>query len=141
MNKTIKKTLSYFLIIVLMFGFAANSGDVSAKTMKKRGTYTNTQKKISIKFSSKKIIIKGKMMYGKKLKWFQKKYKNIGKGKKTFRINNNTKYYVSTPGGNMRLSLREAKNRMKTISGNPGVAYFYIFVKNKWAYKIMFTVC
>ncbi len=141
MKKIIRISVLVCFIISLTIGLFGYSENVSAKTMKKRGTYTNTEKKIKVKFSSNKIMIKGKMMYGKKLKIFQKKYKNIGKGKKTFKINSNTKYYVSNPAGYERLSLKEAKSRMKTISHYPGVAYFYIFVKNKRAYKIIFTVC
>ena len=112
--------------------------DVSAKRMTKRGVYLGGQKKISIKFTSNRIIIKGPLKYGKKLSLSQRKYKKIGKGKKTFKLAKRVKYYVASVGYSRR-SKKDAKGIMKDICEFPGSVYFHLFMKGKKVYKIVFT--
>ena len=124
-----------------MLGCMGPTVNVSAKRITKRGTYSITNKKFKVKFSSNKITIKGLMYYGKKLTTFNKKEKKMGKGKKSFKLSKNIKYFLAVPIKDEKISKKEAKWRMKTISKNPGVAYFWLFVKNKKVYKVVISVC
>ena len=137
-----KKIIILVMAIVL---FASNifiAQDVNAKRITKQGVYTNTQKRVKIKFLSNKIIVKGPLKYGKKLTYIDNKYKKIGKAKRTFRITKNTKYYQSTMyvGKYRKISKKLAKSFMKDISDEPTGLYFSMFVKNRKVYKIIFGI-
>ena len=126
------------LVLILVLASVFATQDVNAKRMTKRGVYINTQKKISIKVTSRKIVIKGPMKYGKKRYMDQSKYKKTRKGKKTFILDENVKYYVGDVGYSRR-SEKDAKAIMKDIGKYPGSVYLRMYMKNKKVYKIIFS--
>ena len=134
-----KKTVSLLLVFVMILGCFFMPSPINAKVMKKKGVYYNTQKKYIVKFGSKSFSIKGAMMYSKKMKVWPSKSKKTRKGKKTFKLSNNVKCYISNPAGYEKMSKKEVKARMKGISEAPGAAYFFIFVKKGKVYKMIFT--
>ena len=133
-----KRVVAMIIAVVLVVSSVFVTQDVSAKRMTKRGVYLKAEKKISLKVTSKKIVIKGPLKYGKKLSLNQIKYKKLGKGKKTFKLSKKLKYYVSATYYSRR-SKKEGESILKEEAKYSGSIYIYMFMKGKKIYKIVFA--
>ncbi len=133
-----KRMIGIVLVLMLATGSICMTQDVNAKRITKKGIYYNTAKNLKVKIKKHKLVFKGKMGYCKKL--FGSYNKKLRKGKKTFKLDKNIKYYVDSPAGPEKISLKESKYRMRTIC-KTYIATFYLYVKNRKVYKILYTVC